>query len=145
LPPPSKRALVFIDPPYEDKLDYRRAVSTLDEGLKHFATGVYALWYPNLSRLEAWQFPSQLKQLRAKGWLHVALNVSGPGPADTGIRGSGMFILNPPWGLRETLEQVMPCLADRLGQDQRAGFVLEYHEIPSTPTPAPALTLKRGG
>ena len=77
--------------------------------------------------------------------MHVALNVRGPDPADTGMRGSGMFILNPPWGLRETLEQVMPLLADRLGQDREAGFVLEYHESPSTPAPAPALPLKQGG
>lgn len=128
LPPPSKRALVFIDPPYEDKQDYRRAVSALEEGLKRFATGVYALWYPNLPRPESRQFPSRLKQLEANRWLHAVLNVRGPASANNGMRGSGMFILNPPWGLRETLEQVMACLAERLGQDGQAGFVLEYHE-----------------
>ena len=77
--------------------------------------------------------------------MHVTLNVRGPVPADTGMRGSGMFVLNPPWGLRETLEQVMPCLADRLAQDERANFVLEHFENPSNPAPVPALPLKRGG
>jgi len=132
LPPPPKRALVFIDPPYEEKQDYRRAVSALDEGLKRFATGVYALWYPVLSRPESRQLPSQLKQLVVNGWLHVALNVRGGVAGDTGMRGSGMFVLNPPWGLREALEQVMPCLADRLGQQGRADFVLEHHEKTAT-------------
>ena len=121
-------ALVFMDPPYEDKQDYRRVIAALDEGLKRFATGVYALWYPHLSRPESRQLPSRLKQLGADGWIHVALNVNGPAPAASGMGGSGMFVLNPPWGLRETLEQVMPCLADCLGQDGQANFVLEYHE-----------------
>jgi len=128
LPPAPKRALVFMDPPYEDKQDYRRVITALEEGLKRFATGIYALWYPNLSRPESRQFPSQLRQLYPGGWLHVALNVRGPDPAGKGMHGSGMFVLNPPWGLRETLEQVMPCLVDRLSQDKRADFVLEYHE-----------------
>lgn len=128
LPPPPKRALVFIDPPYEDKQDYRRAVAALGEGLKRFATGVYALWYPCLPRPESRQLPSQLKQLEVNSWLHVVLNVRGP--AETGMRGSGMFVLNPPWGLRETLQQVMPCLVGHLGQDGGADFVLEDHAKP---------------
>jgi len=127
LPPPPKRALVFIDPPYEDKRDYRRAIAALDEGLKRFATGVYALWYPNLSRPESRQLPSQLEKLAPGDWLHVALNIRGPAPAGSGMRGSGMFVFNPPWGLRETLESVMPYLADCLGQDDQVNVVLECH------------------
>ena len=52
LPPPPRRALVLIDPPYEDKQDYQRVVSALREGLKRFANGVYAVWYPQLQRAE---------------------------------------------------------------------------------------------
>jgi len=133
LPPPPKRALVFIDPPYEDKQDYRRVLDALEEGLKRFATGVFALWYPGLSRPESRRFPSQLKQLGPGGWLHAALNVRGPAADDKGMHGSGMFVLNPPWGLRETLEQTMPCLAEGLGRDKQAGFVLEYHEKNGNP------------
>jgi len=133
LPPAPRRALVLIDPPYEDKQDYRRVVSALEAGLDRFASGVYALWYPNLSRAESRQFPSRLKQLPVHGWLHVALNVRGPNADETGMRGSGMFVINPPWGLRETMEQTMPCLADWLGQDEQADFALEYHEKPSAP------------
>jgi len=53
LPPPSRRGLVLIDPPYEDKTDYRTVVQTVSDALTRFATGTYAVWYPVLNRLES--------------------------------------------------------------------------------------------
>ena len=128
LPPPPRRALVLIDPPYEDKQDYQRVVSALNEGLKRFANGVYAVWYPQLQRAEARQLPEQLKQLPVKSWLNVALSVQGQSADGFGMYGSGMFILNPPWLLHGVLQEVMPYLAQHLGQDEQATFTLEYHE-----------------
>ncbi len=126
LPPPPRRALVLIDPPYEDKQDYQRVVTALREGLKRFTSGVYAVWYPQLQRSESRQLPEQLKQLPVKSWLHVALAVQGQSDDGFGMHGSGMFILNPPWNLHATLQQVMPYLVNVLGQDDQASFTLEY-------------------
>ena len=128
LPPPPRRALVLIDPPYEDKQDYQRVVSALREGLKRFSNGVYAVWYPQLQRAEARQLPDQLKQLPVKSWLHVALSVQSPGADGFGMHGSGMFILNPPWVLNSALEEVMPYLVTVLGQSGEAEFELEFRE-----------------
>jgi len=127
LPPPPRRALVLVDPPYEDKQDYRRVVTALGEGLKRFANGVYALWYPQLQRDETRQLPGRLKLLPSKSWLHVALSVQGSATAE-GMRGSGMFVINPPWWLEATLKEVMPYLVRHLGQDDQADFLLEYYE-----------------
>lgn len=128
LPPPPRRALVLIDPPYEEKQDYQRVVTALQEGLKRFASGVYAVWYPQLQRAEARQLPQQLKQLEVKSWLHVALSVQAPSAEGFGMHGSGMFILNPPWTLHDELKTVMPYLVKVLGQDSGAEFELEYRE-----------------
>ncbi len=128
LPPPPRRALILIDPPYEDKQDYQRVFSALGDGLKRFAGGVYAVWYPQLQRAEARQLPERLKQLPVKSWLHVALSVQAPSEDGFGMRGSGMFILNPPWLLHGVLQEVMPYLVKVLGQDAGALFTLEYHE-----------------
>lgn len=125
LPPPPRRALVLIDPPYEDKQDYQRVVTALQEGLKRFATGTYAVWYPQLQRSESEQLPEKLKRLEVKSWLHVALSVQRPSADGFGMHGSGMFILNPPWTLHATLQEVMPILAARLGQHGQGSFVLE--------------------
>jgi 23S rRNA (adenine2030-N6)-methyltransferase len=130
LPPPPRRALVLIDPPYEDKQDYQRVVSALKEGLKRFPSGVYAVWYPQLQRSDARQLPGQLKQLPVKSWLNVALSVQGLSMDGFGMHGSGMFILNPPWNLHGVLQQVMPYLVRHLGQDAHASFTLEQNPQP---------------
>lgn len=128
LPPPPRRALVLIDPPYEDKQDYQRVVSALRDGLKRFSTGVYAVWYPQLQRAEARQLPEQLKQLPVKSWLHVALSVQAPSEDGFGMHGSGVFILNPPWLLHGVLQEVMPYMVKVLGQNGDGSFVLEFEE-----------------
>ncbi len=125
LPPPPRRALVLIDPPYEEKQDYQRVVKALNEGLKRFSNGVYAVWYPQLQRAEAQQLPENLKQLPVKNWLHVALSIQGKSEDGFGMYGSGMFVLNPPWTLYDTLQTVMPYLVKHLGCDAAAGYVLE--------------------
>ncbi len=129
LPPPPRRALVLIDPPYEDKQDYQRVVSALREGLKRFAGGMYAVWYPQLQRAESRQLPEQMKKLPVKSWLHVALSVQAPSADGFGMHGSGMFILNPPWTLHAELQEVMPYLVKVLGRNGEGSFVLEHQEI----------------
>ena len=124
LPPPSRRALVLIDPSYEDKADYARVVDTLRDAMQRFPTGVYAVWYPQVSRRESRQLPAQLQQLAAGKWLHVSLTVAAP-PADgLGLFGSGLFVYNPPWQLGENLRAAMPVLKQLLGQDAQAAFAL---------------------
>jgi 23S rRNA (adenine2030-N6)-methyltransferase len=125
LPPPSRRGLVLMDPSYEDKRDYARARSALEDALQRFATGVYALWYPIVQRRESEQFPASLKRLQKKDWLHVALTVKAPSADGFGLHGSGLFILNPPWALPGLLAEAMPYLVKALGQDPSAGYELE--------------------
>jgi 23S rRNA (adenine2030-N6)-methyltransferase len=125
LPPPSRRALVLIDPPYEVKDDYRKVKDALDEALGRFPSGIYAVWYPVLQRMESRQFADKLKRLPAKEWLNVTLTVSTPGPDGFGLHSSGMFILNPPYTLEPMLREVMPYLVQVLGKDAGASFVIE--------------------
>jgi 23S rRNA (adenine2030-N6)-methyltransferase len=128
LPPPPRRALILIDPSYEQKQDYERVVQALKEALTRFPGGTYALWYPQLTRLEAHELPRRLKHLPAAKWLHVALRVREPAKDGFGMHGSGMFIVNPPWTLHATLAATMPYLAEVLAIDDGAGFTLEQQE-----------------
>lgn len=125
LPPPSRRALVLIDPPYEIKDDYKRVRDALDEALGKFPSGTYAIWYPVLQRMESRQFADRLKRLPAKEWLNVTLTTNTPTPDGTGLHSSGMFILNPPYTLEPILREVMPYLVRVLGKDAGARFTIE--------------------
>jgi 23S rRNA (adenine2030-N6)-methyltransferase len=128
MPPQTRRGLVLIDPSYEDKTDYRTIPNALTDALSRFATGTYAVWYPQLSSAESLRFPTALKALPAKSWLNVSLTINSPRADGFGMHGSGMFILNPPWTLQKTLESVMLYLVEVLGLDEGAGYVLESAE-----------------
>ena len=128
LPPPPRRALVLIDPPYEDKKDYQHVVAALRDGLKRFANGVYAVWYPQLQRAEAIQLPNQLKQLPVKSWLNVSLSVKAPSEDGFGMHGSGMFLLNPPWLLHGILQDTVPFLAKVLSQNGESRYTIEFEK-----------------
>lgn len=125
LPPPTRRGLALIDPPYEEKRDYERVVSTLKDALRRFAGGTYMLWYPQLARKEACELPARLKKLPATDWLHTALRVRAPARDGFGMHGSGLFIINPPWTLHDALADALPYLSATLAQDNGAGFMLE--------------------
>jgi 23S rRNA (adenine2030-N6)-methyltransferase len=125
LPPPSRRALVLIDPSYETRDDYSNVVKGLKEALQRFPTGTYALWYPMLSKLESRKLPDKLKGLGAENWLHVTLEVSAPSKDGYGMNGSGMFIINPPWTLEKKMHETMPKLSELLAQGPGAKYTLE--------------------
>ena len=128
LPPPTRRGIVLIDPSYEDKRDYARVLHCLEEGLKRFATGCFAVWYPQVQRLESQQLAGRLARVPARSWLHVSLTVRKPSGDGLGLYGSGMFIVNPPWVLESALKETMPWLTEVLAQDAGATFTLESRE-----------------
>jgi 23S rRNA (adenine2030-N6)-methyltransferase len=125
LPPPSRRGLVLIDPPYEDKDDYRKVKAALEDAQKRFVSGTYAVWYPVLGRLESQQLPERLKRIAQSEWLHVTLDIGEKDADARGLTASGMFIINPPWTLEATLRDTMPWLTALLARDGSARFQLQ--------------------
>ncbi|ATH12216.1 23S rRNA (adenine(2030)-N(6))-methyltransferase RlmJ [Delftia acidovorans] len=129
LPPPSRRALVLCDPSYELKSDYAKVLDMAADSLKRFATGTYAVWYPIIPRPEAHDLPRRLKTMTTKAgksWLHVELTVKSNKMSERGgLPASGMFLINPPFNLKEQLKPAMPQLVKLLGQDENAAFTLE--------------------
>ncbi|MDT3680499.1 MAG: 23S rRNA (adenine(2030)-N(6))-methyltransferase RlmJ [Burkholderiaceae bacterium] len=128
LPPASRRALVLVDPPYEDKQDYHRVVAALREALRRFATGCYAIWYPQVARREATTLARTLERWPGLHWLNATLSVGRPPPGGYGLHGSGVFVVNPPFGLEASLRTSLPYLAAALAQDASAGWSLHGHE-----------------
>lgn len=126
LPPPTRRAVALIDPPYELKTDYVQLVQTLKEALKRFKEGCYLVWYPCLSRMESQKLPENLKKLMPDNYLRAELHVASPRADGFGMHGSGMWIINPPFVLAEQLRETLPSLTSLLSQDDGAKFILDY-------------------
>ena len=125
LPPPTKRGLVLIDPPYEVKEDYAHVVNCIKDSLKRFATGTYLIWYPLLQRSEPNEMIRGLKALGLDSWLDVSLTVQTPSADGFGMHGSGMFVVNPPWTLPKILEAEVPALTKLLAINDGANYALE--------------------
>jgi 23S rRNA (adenine2030-N6)-methyltransferase len=124
LPPPSKRSVVLIDPPYELKDDYSRVVECIKDSLRRFATGTYIVWYPLLQRPEPLQMVEKLKNLNLPNFLQIEMTVQANIHAGFGMVGSGLFIVNPPWTLPKILEETMPVLTHLLAIDNTAHYQL---------------------
>ncbi|MBI3674548.1 MAG: 23S rRNA (adenine(2030)-N(6))-methyltransferase RlmJ [Rhizobiales bacterium] len=114
LPPPERRGLVLIDPPYEQKAEAERALAMLAQGLKRFANGCHVLWYPVKADGVSDRMRDGAVALGAAGALAVELRVKESFEAG-GLAGSGLVIVNPPWTLAGELDVLMPALARRLG------------------------------
>jgi len=125
LPPPPRRAVVLIDPPYENKQDYQHAISACKNALSRFATGTYMVWYPLLQRPEPNEMIDALIGLNVPNWLNVSMTIEAPSAEGFGMFGSGMFIINPPWKLQATLAECMPVLTNLLALDDTADYLLE--------------------
>jgi 23S rRNA (adenine2030-N6)-methyltransferase len=128
LPAPTRRGLTLIDPPYELKADYARALAALREALTRFPEGIVMVWLPQLQRVESAQLPQRLKAagdaLARKGWVHARLTVAKGDERGFGLLGSSLFVANPPHTLAARLQTVLPWLARELAQFEGAkGFV----------------------
>ncbi len=127
LPPPTRRALVLMDPSYELERDYARVVQSLRDALQRFSAACCVVWYPQVGRVESAQLPRRLKALAPKGWVHARLSVQSPNAEGFGLQGSGVVIINPPHTLHAQLQGLLPWLRDQLAQHDQASWLLEQH------------------
>ncbi len=128
LPPAPRRGIILIDPSYEDKNDYRHTLTAVREGLKKFATGCFAVWYPLVRRKEVHDMLKQLEKLADVSWVHARLAVKRAPDNGYGLYGSGMFVINPPYTLVAALREAMPVLQSLLAQDDQAQAMVTHQD-----------------
>jgi len=116
LPPPSRRGVVLIDPPYELKEDYQKATNTIIKAYKKFATGTYILWYPVVKREQVNEMENSFIKSDVKNLLQLEFCLSND-TDEYGMTGTGLFIVNPPWQLATQMAEVLPFLKEKLGNN----------------------------
>jgi 23S rRNA (adenine2030-N6)-methyltransferase len=124
LPPPERRGVILIDPPFEDAKEFACLVDGLRNALQRFATGVYVIWYPVKDQALAERFVRDVSGLGAIKMLDVRLKLCEPF-AGLGLTEASLLILNPPFNLRDELEVLMPFFVEQLGSGRGAGYRLQ--------------------
>jgi 23S rRNA (adenine2030-N6)-methyltransferase len=110
VPPPERRALVLIDPPYEAQAAEFDAVrNTVLDALARFPSCTLAVWYPVKEGAVAQRF---LDAMRASGvrrqWVtELCIHQD---DSHVGLNGSGLWVVNPPWQFGEGLATTLPWL-----------------------------------
>jgi 23S rRNA (adenine2030-N6)-methyltransferase len=103
VPPPARRGLVFIDPPYEkdDRDAWRRVAERMNAGLKKWPGGIFAAWYPLKERSGI----DQIRKTYGSGNPPTLAVEFLRQPIDgIALAGSGMLIANPPFGIDTKLK-----------------------------------------
>jgi 23S rRNA (adenine2030-N6)-methyltransferase len=108
LPPPEKRGLVFIDPSYEIKEEYRDIPAARKQAFSHFTNGVFCLWYPVVNRRLVDKLVRNMKEINAKNTLRVEFNLT-MAPME-GMSGTGLLVINPPYTFAEEMKTVLETL-----------------------------------
>lgn len=112
VPPPERRGVALIDPSYEVKEDFGRVLELLENCHVRWPGGTYLLWYPLLRDRVAERFPGKVAASGIRRIFRLELQVEA---SDfIGLRGSGLLIVNLPYGLEERLEALMPWLWETL-------------------------------
>jgi 23S rRNA (adenine2030-N6)-methyltransferase len=132
LPPKEKRGLVLVDPPFEVAGEFERLADGLAKAWRRFSGGTFCLWYPLKQGAPIAAFHAALKALEIPKMLCAELSVRSDRDT-TGLSGSGLIIVNPPYKLKDELDVLLPFLKDRLKQDRHASaraFWLRGEEVP---------------
>lgn len=99
IPPTPRRGLLMIDPSYEVKDDYDRIPPLVAKLAKKWNVGVIMVWYPILTDARQALMAHRLR-VDHPGALVSEVRFP-PARAGHGMVGSGMFVINPPYGLDE--------------------------------------------
>jgi 23S rRNA (adenine2030-N6)-methyltransferase len=114
LPPPEKRGLVLIDPPYEEVNEFTKLLDAVADAYKRWAQGVFMIWYPVKDRPAIWQFHEKLIETGIKKILCAEFIYEEELSADR-LNGCGLIIVNPPWKTDEKLKNLFPALHKAMG------------------------------
>lgn len=124
IPPPERRGLVLIDPPYEVRGEIDRLGEQLLRSAWKWPTGTYLGWYPIKEVAAIDRMAARLDAGLARPALRLDLMIARPDDPSR-LSGTGLIVINPPWTLRQEAEAFLPALAGRLAQGDYGAFRCE--------------------
>lgn len=130
LPPPERRGLILIDPPYESDDEFVESARALVQAHRRFATGIYLFWYPLKTRGLADAAAGEVLNAGIGDVLRIELDVDvDPATAREGrgppLSATGLLVINPPFGFETEMSVILPFLKAKLARGPNARFRLE--------------------
>jgi 23S rRNA (adenine2030-N6)-methyltransferase len=102
LPPEERRGLVLIDPPYESLDELKLMLQAFADAYRRWPSGIFLMWYPIRSAAQRSMVHARFEALGVAKMLFADLAIH-PDDAGVGLAGSGLMIVNPPYGADEYL------------------------------------------
>ena len=103
--------MLLIDPSFEVKADYAALPRVIGRIARKWNVGVIALWYPLLADARHRPMIAELEQAHP-GALRSEVGFAPARPGHAMV-GSGMFVINPPWGLADESARLQAMFRDR--------------------------------
>lgn len=119
LPPKQRRGLVFIDPAYEVKTEYKKIPMAIKAAYTHFSGGVFCLWYPLIDKYLNEQLLRQLELIPAINKLKIEFYL--PKSDDKNLMGCGLWLINPPYVFADEMNEALRYLCKLI---KGASFVI---------------------
>ncbi len=109
LPPDERRGLVLIDPPYESLDELKLMLQAFTEAYRRWPSGIYLMWYPIRSAAQRSMVHARFEALGVPKMLFADLAIH-PDDAGLGLAGSGLMMVNPPYGADEHLSDAYAAI-----------------------------------
>jgi 23S rRNA (adenine2030-N6)-methyltransferase len=124
LPPIEKRGLIFIDPSFEIKENYKEIPAFIKKAYMRFSTGVFCLWYPVVNRRLVEQLNRGMKAINATNSLRIEFNLTKD--SREGMSGSGLWLINPPYTFVKEMTLVLNILKNYFNPGS-SSYLIESH------------------
>jgi 23S rRNA (adenine2030-N6)-methyltransferase len=112
LPPKENRGLIVVDPPYEAPDDFEQVANAVIAGHRRWPGGRWMIWHPVKERAPVWRLEEALIAGGVGKILSAELLVR---PVDgVSLAGSGLILVNPPYGLEDWLTGALPQIQGAL-------------------------------
>ncbi len=125
VPPPERRGLVLIDPPFEDRAEFDAMADALEGAWTKWPTGTYALWYPIKRPLEAAAFARRISRGTIRRALLLEMDVARVAE-NAPLSANGMIVVNPPFGFDAEARALLPWLTQTLARGEGARWRVEW-------------------
>lgn len=120
LPPPERRGLVLIDPPFEVPDEFVRLARLVPAGYALWPQACWMVWYPIKDQTAVRGFHRTVVEAGVKRVDAISLTVRRP-EREGKLTACGLLIVNLPFAARGPLAELLPPLATRLADGAGAG------------------------